>query len=210
MYLNILLVCKSIFSSLQCKGNWSYHKHKLSSPSTRSIDCTSKPVLNCSLHTNPVFKAVHVKWGEQTGSSSTKQQAAGQFSDLHHKKRHAWEDRALPRSLSKTLLVTSSRSRPWNQRRFLYVPGPAFILKNLNWRGYKGKPSRGNEAEAQKKTRRWIVNLNKCPGFHSLRRSATPRRPSRVSHLYLFTVNKTRQVWRVFMCIERWWQATWG
>lgn len=46
---------------------------------------------------------------------------------------------------------------------------PAFILKNQNsWR-HKGKQSRGNEAEAQKKTRRWIVNPNKRPGFHNLR-----------------------------------------
>lgn len=81
------------------------------------------------------------------------------------------------RARSRTTITRNTRCSPkphrrvarWNQRRLLYAP--AFILKNQNsWR-HKGKQSRGNEAEAQKKTRRWIVNPDKCPGFRARRHS---------------------------------------
>lgn len=51
--------------------------------------------------------------------------------------------------------------------------GQLLFRKNENSWGHTSKPSWGNEAEAQRRTRRWMVNLNKCPGFHSRRCSET-------------------------------------
>lgn len=54
--------------------------------------------------------------------------------------------------------------------------GQLLFRRNKNSWGHSSKPSWGNEAEAQRRTWRWMVNLNKCPGFHSRRCSETPWR----------------------------------
>ena len=122
------------------------HNQKCSAPLTTNIHCTSE------LKTDPVCDKLILG---SSGTTITRETRLG-----------------TPRPPWALLQNTPWLNRLWNQRRLLYVP--AFILKNQNnWR-YKGKPSQGNQAEAQEKTKRWIVNLDKCPGFHSRRLSDTP------------------------------------
>lgn len=141
-----LLVCKRVFFTVQVTKEISINTNYWQlQPETSTVHqnlCRS----NCTLQAGRL-KEVHWKWRGQTRSWS-KHKAAGGGPALWPPRPHP------PSTLSTTLLVTPSPSRPWNQRWLLYVLGPAFILKNQNSQSKDTKVNRAEGTRLRHKRRR--------------------------------------------------------